>query len=96
MSTTQVTERLGEGGAYIGAVGAVTLWGLSVSEVAVTISALFAGLSFLVHLWASWRRDRREEKQLRILTGHDAGLFAVPDEDDIQLSLDLDEGGDEP
>lgn len=43
----------------------VSLWGLSVSEIAVTASAVFAGLSFLVHLWLSVRRDRREQEKAR-------------------------------
>jgi hypothetical protein len=54
-------ERGAEAGAYGGAGTATLLWGMSVSEVAVTASAIFAGLSFLVHLYFSWRRDKREQ-----------------------------------
>lgn len=53
-------ERGGEMGAYAGAVSAVSLWGLTASEWAVIASAVLAGMSFIVHLWFSWRRDRRE------------------------------------
>lgn len=57
----QTVERGAEAGAYVGAGTATIMWGMSVSEVAVTASAVFAGLSFLVHLYFSWRRDRREQ-----------------------------------
>lgn len=56
-------ERGAEAGAYSGAAAATFLWGFSVSEIAVTVSAVFAGLSFLVHLYFSWRRDVREAQE---------------------------------
>lgn len=55
-------ERGAEAGAYAGAGAATILWGLSASDLAVLSSAVFAGLSFLVHLYFSWRRDRREHQ----------------------------------
>lgn len=56
-------ERGSEAGAYAGAGAATLMWGLSASELAVLASAVFAGLSFVVHLYFSWRRDRREQIQ---------------------------------
>ena len=54
-----------ETGAYAGAGAAALLFGLDANELAVIASATFGGLSFAVHLYFSWRRDRREQ---RILT----------------------------
>ena len=63
MSDPNLTiENGAQTGAYVGAGAATVMWGLSVSEWAVTVSAVFAGLSFLVHLYFSWRRDRREQE----------------------------------
>lgn len=75
MSVTAITDRAAEASTYVATIATVTLWGLSLSEIAVTFSALVAGMSFAVHLWASVRRDRREERQLRILAGEEDGLF---------------------
>jgi hypothetical protein len=75
MSVTAITDRAAEASTYIATIATVTFWGLSISEIAVTFSAIVAGMSFAVHLWASIRRDRREERQLRILTGEEDGLF---------------------
>jgi len=51
-----------ETGAYAGAGAATLLFGLDANELAVVASATFAGLSFAVHLYFSWRRDRREQR----------------------------------
>lgn len=53
---------IAEGGAYGGAGASVILFGLDANEMAVIASAVFAGLSFLVHFFFSWRRDRREQE----------------------------------
>jgi len=71
MSDPNLIERGAEAGAYAGAGTATVLWGLSVSEWAVTVSAVFAGLSFLIHLYFSWRRDRREQRE------HDLALEKI-------------------
>jgi hypothetical protein len=66
-----IIERGAEASTYVGAATTTALWGLSVSEWAVTISAVFAGLSFAVHVYFSWRRDRREaDKAQRELARH--------------------------
>lgn len=61
-SNHSLLERAAEVGTYGGAATTLGLWGLSVSEIAVTVSAVFAGLSFAVHLYFAWRRDRREQE----------------------------------
>jgi hypothetical protein len=61
---------IGEGGAYGGAGTALVLFGLDANEMAVIASAAFAGLSFLVHFYFSWRRDQREQA-LHMLTLED-------------------------
>lgn len=53
---------IAEGGAYGGAGASIILFGLDANEMAVIASAVFAGLSFLVHFYFSWRRDRREQR----------------------------------
>ena len=45
---------------YGGAATTGILWGLSVSEVAVIVSALVAVLGFIVHAWSVVRKDRRD------------------------------------
>jgi hypothetical protein len=64
MTTSPNTiERVAETGAYVGGATSFALWGLSAADIAVLCSALFAGLSFGVHLYFSWRRDRREQER---------------------------------
>ena len=66
MSVQQANmQQTAEAGAYAGAGATALLFGLDANELAVIASATFAGLSFAVHLYFSWRRDRREQ---RILT----------------------------
>ena len=50
---------------YGGSGGAVVVWGLQLSELAAIISAGVAILGFLVHLWATVRKDRRAEEAHR-------------------------------
>lgn len=61
----QNMQQSAETGAYGGAGATALLFGLDANEIAVIASAVFAGLSFMVHLYFSWRRDQREQ---RILT----------------------------
>jgi ABC-type enterobactin transport system permease subunit len=60
--STQV-QHISEGGAYGGAGASVILFGLDANEMAVIASAIFAGLSFAVHFYFSWRRDCREQRE---------------------------------
>lgn len=48
---------------YGGAVMAVTFWGLQLGDVAAMTSAVVAVLGFVVHFWATWRRDRRDKER---------------------------------
>ncbi len=48
---------------YGGAATTGILWGLSVSEVAVFLSAFVAVLGFIVHTWATIRKDKREAER---------------------------------
>jgi hypothetical protein len=45
---------------YGGAAVTGVLWGLSVPDWAVIISMLVAVMGFIVHAWATVRKDRRE------------------------------------
>jgi len=53
---------------YGGAAATGLFWGLSVSDIAVILSALVAVAGFIVHAWATIRKDRREKEQ------HDAHM----------------------
>lgn len=79
MNSQTAVERAAEMGTYAGAAVSVSLWGLSVSEIAVTASAVFAGLSFLVHLWLSVRRDRREQIKAKLETARLSHLIGEKD-----------------
>lgn len=48
---------------YGGAATSGILWGLSMSDIAVFLSALVAVLGFCVHAWATLRKDRREAER---------------------------------
>lgn len=52
---------------YGGAAATGIFWGLSVSDIAVIISAFVAFLGFLVHAWATIRKDQREQERHRAL-----------------------------
>lgn len=71
-------ERIAEGATYAGAGVATIAFGLNVEELAVVAGACFAGLSFLVHTYFSWRRDRREQRAHML-------AHPVPEEDDISV-----------
>lgn len=73
------TERLAEGATYVGAGAATIAFGLNVEELAVVAGACFAGLSFVIHTYFSWRRDRRE---------HRAFLAAHPEPKEDDISVD--------
>lgn len=51
---------------YGGAGTAVTIWGLNLGEWAAVVSAGVAVLGFIVHCWAVLRKDRREERRLKL------------------------------
>lgn len=55
-----------ETGSFAGTVGfsglAVFGWTLSVTDIAILVSVLLSGLSFALHVWATLRRDRREQE----------------------------------
>lgn len=68
MRTEQVVEKGAEATTYVATVAAFSLWGLTAEEWAVTISAVVAAASFCVHLWATIRRDRREERVAKLFT----------------------------
>lgn len=52
----------------------ITLFGLSVSEVAVIVSAVVAVASFALHVWYTLEKNRREEaeSQHRMQQGDDS------------------------
>lgn len=51
-----------QGAMYGGAGTAITVWGLQLSDWAAIISAAVAVLGLIVHIWATWRKDRRAEE----------------------------------
>lgn len=59
--------RAGEVTAYGGAGAAIASWGFSVGDVAVVVSTIVAVLGFVLHAWATIRRDRRQADAHRIL-----------------------------
>lgn len=56
-------DTAGQGAMYGGAAATGLFWGLSVSDIAVILSAFVAFLGFLVHAWATIRKDQREQAQ---------------------------------
>lgn len=44
---------------YGGAGAAITVWGLQLSDWAAIVSAAVAVLGLAVHIWATWRKDKR-------------------------------------
>jgi len=74
MNPTSTVDTVGQGAMYGGAATTGVLWGLAVSDVAVILSMVVAVLGFLVHAWATIRKDRRE------LEHHKAKMAAVVDE----------------
>lgn len=57
----RIIEQASSAATYVGTTAAVTLWGLSISDVAVIVSTTVAVLGFALHLWLSIRRERREK-----------------------------------
>lgn len=52
---------------YSGATSAAVLWGLHISDVGVIVSMLIAGAGLAVNIWATLRRERREQEQHRLM-----------------------------
>lgn len=50
------------GAMYGGAGTAFAVWGLQLSDWAAIVSAAVALLGLVVHIWATWRKDRRAEE----------------------------------
>ena len=61
--TGNTAENISELSTYISAAAAVAFWGLSLVDIAVIASSIFAGLSFGVHVWITVRRDKREAER---------------------------------
>lgn len=60
MNPSTQLDTAGQSAMYGGAASAGIMWGMSLSEIAVLISAIVAVLGFILHTWATFRRDRRE------------------------------------
>lgn len=67
MNPTSQLDTAGQGAMYGGAAATGIFWGLSVSDVAVIMSMVVAVLGFLVHAWATVRKDRREMERHKAL-----------------------------
>jgi len=63
MNPTTTVDTAGQAAMYGGAAATGVLWGLSVSDVAVIGSMIVAVLGFIVHAWATIRKDRREAER---------------------------------
>jgi len=55
-----LVDKSGEAAMYGGAAATGIMWGLSVSDLAVILSMIVAVLGFIVHAWATIRKDKRE------------------------------------
>lgn len=60
MNPTSTVDTAGQAAMYGGAAATGVFWGLSVPDVAVIMSMVVAVLGFIVHAWATIRKDRRE------------------------------------
>lgn len=65
--TDAVVVRLGEATTYLAAATSGVLWGFSISDLAVLVSTGVAVFGFLLHLWATLRRDRRQTEAHRLM-----------------------------
>ncbi len=76
----------GQAAMYGGAMATGVFWGLSVSDIAVILSAFVAFLGFLVHAWATIRKDRREQEQHKAVML--SGIVTHAQLDAVQESAD--------
>jgi len=60
MNPTTTVDTAGQAAMYGGAAATGVFWGLSVSDLAVIVSMIVAVLGFIIHAWATIRKDRRE------------------------------------
>lgn len=71
---------------YGGAAATGIFWGLSVSDLAVILSMIVAVLGFIVHAWATIRKDRRELEHHKALMA--SGIITHKQLDTLQNSAD--------
>lgn len=61
-----IANKAADAAMYGGAASSLVLWGLRLGDVAAMVSAVVAVLGFALHVWATWRRDRREAERHRL------------------------------